>query len=247
MRIFIILLFLIVFFIVTLPLDLVLYIIGNHNPALRISICQKIVRAAFSCVMRLTGAEITVDGLENIPKDQPVLYMGNHQSYFDIPLTGMFIKSGAGYVAKKEMHKIPILRIWMKGINCLFLDRENIREGLKTILQGVEYLKQGYSMFIFPEGTRNPGDDLDMLPFKEGSTKMAEKAKVPIIPIAITGTANLLENNKRLKITPAKVHVSFGTPVIISELSKEERRFLGAYVQNIIKEMLESYKQQTQN
>lgn len=237
MRAFFIVLLLALFLIVTLPLDLILYILGKFNPEMQISICHKIARAVFRVVLAMAGADLSVDGLENIP-DEAVLFVGNHQSYFDIVATYVYIKRGVGYVAKKEMNKVPILNLWMKGINCLFLDRENIKEGLKTILQGVELLKSGYNMFIFPEGTRHQGPE--MLPFKEGSTKMAERAKVPIIPVAISGTADLFENNHALKVTPAKVHISFGKPVIISELPKEDKKFLGAYVQNQIREMLAS-------
>ena len=237
MRAFFIILVVVLFFIVTIPLDIILYFIGKSNPELRISICQSIVRGVFRVLLKIAGADLTVDGKENIP-DEAVLFVGNHQSYFDILVTCINIKRGVGYVAKKEMLKIPFLSMWMKGINCLFLDRDNIKEGLKTILQGVEELKKGNSMFIFPEGTRNQGEE--MLPFKEGSTKMAEKAKVPIVPVAITGTANLFENNHALKVTSAKVHVSFGKPILASELPKEEKKFLGAYVQKQIREMLDT-------
>ena len=72
---------------------------------------------------------------------------------------------------------------------------------------------------------------------------MAEKAKVPIIPVAISGTANLFENNKGLCVKPARVHISFGKPIIINELEKEQKKFLGAYTQEIIKEMLEKNKE----
>lgn len=238
MRAFFIVLLVVLFFIITIPVDIVLYFIGKSNPAFKISVCQKMVRGIFRAILWIAGADITVDGLENIPEDEAVLFVGNHQSYFDILATCIYIKRGVGYVAKKEMIKIPFLSLWMRGINCLFLDRDNIKEGLKTILKGVEELKKGYSMFIFPEGTRHSGTQ--MLPFKEGSTKMAEKAKVPIVPVAITGTADLFENNHGLKVTPAKVHVTFGEPIIASNLPKEERKFLGAHLQKQIETMLET-------
>lgn len=231
--------FIVAFLIVTIPLDIVLYIMSRKNPDKQIRICRSIVDWAFKVVLGIVGADITVDGADNIP-DFAVLFVGNHQSYMDILATYINIPGGVGFVAKKELDNFPLLNLWMRGINCLFLDRDNIREGLKTILKGVEELKKGYSMFIFPEGTRNQGEE--MLPFKEGSTKMAEKAKVPIVPVAITGTANLFENNKGLRATPAKVHISFGKPIIISELAKEDKKFLGAYTQGIIKEMLRKAK-----
>lgn len=234
-RLFFAALFILLFLIITLPLNLILYLIGKKDPDKRIAISRKVIHWAFSCILWINGADLTVDGQENIPEGA-VLYVGNHRSLLDILTTYVLIPGGVGYVSKIELSKFPVFNQWMLGINCLFLDRDNIREGLKTILKGVEELKKGHSMFIFPEGTRSHSDE--MLPFKEGSTKMAEKAKVPIIPVAITGTADLFENNRKYSMKPAKVHVSFGKPIIISELTKEEKKFLGAHTQEIIETML---------
>ena len=227
------------FLIITLPIDLILYFVKKSNKKLHISICRRIIDWAFRVILFLAGADITADGQENIPEGA-CLFVGNHRSYVDILATYINIKGGVGFVSKIEMDRFPLFNLWMRGINCLFLDRNNIREGLKTILKGVEELKEGYSMFIFPEGTRNQEEE--MLPFKEGSTKMAEKARVPIVPVAITGTDDIFENNHGPIATPAKIHISFGTPIIISELSREDKKFLGTYTQNIIKEMLKSHK-----
>ena len=84
--------------------------------------------------------------------DEPVLYVGNHRSFFDILLTYSRCKRLTGYIAKKEMEKVPLLSIWMRFVYCLFLDRENPKEGLKTILKAIEYIKKGISICIFPEG-----------------------------------------------------------------------------------------------
>lgn len=234
-RFFFVVIFILLFLIITLPLNLILYLIGKKNPDKRIAISRKVIHWAFTCILWINGADLTVDGQENIPEGA-VLYVGNHRSLLDILATYVLIPGGVGYISKIELSRFPVFNQWMLGINCLFLDRENIREGLKTILKGVEELKKGYSMFIFPEGTRSHSDE--MLPFKEGSTKMAEKAKVPIVPVAITGTADLFENNHLCCMKAAKVHVSFGKPIIISDLAKDEKKFLGSYTQNIIAEML---------
>lgn len=238
-RFLLVVLFIVLFLVITIPLDIILCFISKSNRDLQISICRKVIHYAFSFILKICGVTITTDGKENIP-DGAVLYIGNHQSYLDILTTYVEIPGGVGFISKIEMDKFPLFNLWMRGINCLFLDRENIREGFKTILKGVEELKKGYSMFIFPEGTRNQGTE--MLPFKEGSTKMAEKAKVPIIPVAITGTPDIFENNPGLRVKPGKVHISFGKPIIITELSKEDKKFLGSYTQGIIKEMLEIRK-----
>lgn len=198
-----------------------------------------IVHRVFVFILKISGVQVTVKGLENIPKDQAVLYVGNHRSYFDILVGYTTVPGLVGFVAKKEMQKIPLLSDWMANANCLFLDRKNVKEGLKAILEGIEKVKRGVSVWIFPEGTRNKSGDLtDLLPFKEGSLKIAEKAGCPVVPVAITGTADVFEAHFP-RITPAHVTIEFGTPFIVKELLPEEKKFAGAYTRNKIIEMLE--------
>ena len=97
-----------------------------------------------------------------------------------------------GYIAKRRLRKVPILSIWMKRLYCLFLNRQDIKEGMKTILKGIDQIKHGISMCIFPEGTRNDNPK-ELLPFKEGSFKLALKTGCPIIPIAMTNTPKIYE------------------------------------------------------
>ena len=180
--------------------------------------------------------EVTVIGEENIP-DEAVLFIGNHRSYFDILLTYSRCKRLTGYVAKKEMEKIPLLSTWMRFVYCLFLDRDNPKEGLKTILKAIDYIKKGISICIFPEGTRNTGEELSMLPFKEGAFKIATKTGCPIIPISMNNTSDIFENHMpRIK----KVHVvlEYGTPIYPNELAPEDKKHIGAYCQNIIQETI---------
>ena len=164
-------------------------------------------------ILWITGAKVTVIGEENVPKDTPVLYIGNHRSYFDILLTYSRCPIRTGYIAKKEMEKIPLLSNWMRYLHCLFLDRKDIKQGLKTILAAVDKVKSGISICIFPEGTRNKNEDeLDMLSFHEGSFKIAAKAKCPIIPMAISNSADIFEAHFPT-IHPAKVVVEYGKPI----------------------------------
>lgn len=223
------------FLILSIPILIVEWIIGKFNPKARDLSSLRIVQFMFRLILWETGSNITVIGHENVPTDTPVLYVANHRSYFDILLTYCRCPGLTGYVAKDSMEKIPLLSIWMKRLYCLFLNRTDVREGLKTILTGIEQMKNGISMCIFPEGTRN--HETDMLPFKEGSLKMAEKTGYPIIPIAITNSAEIFENHFP-KIKPAKVILEYGAPIYPKELSKEEHKFMGAYTQNVISEML---------
>lgn len=197
------------------------------------------VRRMFLFILRLAGVQVTVKGLENIPKDRAALYVGNHRSYFDILVGYTTVPGLIGFVAKKEMEGIPLLSGWMRNVNCLFLNRQDLKEGLKTILEGIEKVKRGVSVWIFPEGTRNKSaETCDLLPFKEGSLKIAEKSGCPVVPVAITGTADVFEKHFP-RITPARVTIEFGTPFIVKELPAEEKKFAGAYTRNKIIEMLE--------
>ena len=230
--------FLILFLILTIPVFFIEWLIGKFNRNARDYSCLRIVQWGFKAILKVTGVHTTVIGFENIP-DEPVLFIGNHRSFFDILLTYSRCPRLTGYVAKKEMEKIPLLSTWMRFVYCLFLDRENPKEGLKTILQAIDYVKQGISICIFPEGTRSK--DGKMLPFKEGSMKMATKTGCPIIPIAISNSAQIWEAHFP-KMKPAHVVVEYGAPIYPKELSKEEQKFIGAYTQQKIQEMLDSHQ-----
>lgn len=200
------------------------------------SLC--IVRKMFRIFLRLSGVTVTVKGKENIPADIPVLYVGNHRSYFDILIGYTTVPGLLGFVAKKEMRRYPFLSEWMVDVNCLFLDRKNIKEGLKTILEGIEKIRRGVSIWIFPEGTRNRNAELtDLLPFKEGSLKIAEKSGCPVVPVAIKGTADIFEKHIPI-IRPSHVTIEFGEPFLIKDLSAEDRKFVGAYTRKKIIDML---------
>ena len=235
-------LFLATYLILGIPVLWVLHLIGKAEKWKYKSdlIALRMVQKAFKCMLFIAGTKITVLGEENVPKDQPVLYVPNHRSFFDVLLIYSRVPGLTGFVAKDSLLKFYLLRDWMKKLYCLFLNRENPREGLKTILQGIENINNGISMCIFPEGTRNKVDE-EMLPFKEGSMKMAEKTGCLVIPVALTNTAEIFENHLPW-IKPCKVVVEYGTPIDVKTLSKEEKKHLGAYCRDRIQEMLEKNK-----
>lgn len=229
--------FLFLFLVLTLPLLLIEWIIGKFNRKAKDISCLRIVQWAFRVILKITGVKTIVIGEENIP-DEAVLFVGNHRSYFDILLTYSRCPRLTGYVAKKEMEHIPSLNIWMRNLYCLFLDRSNPKEGLKTILTAIEYIKQGISICIFPEGTRNKGEEGSLLPFKEGAFKIASKTGCAIVPISMNNTASMYETQKpRLRKTT--VVIEYGKPVYPGELSKEEQKHLGNYVAQIIQETIQ--------
>lgn len=239
-RLILILIFVILFLLISIPILFVEWIIRKFNRRAADISSLRIIQWAFKVIAFLSGVKLTVIGEENVPKDQAVLYIPNHRSYFDIVLTYARCPGLTGYVAKDSMRNIPLLSHWMKRLYCLFLDRKDIKAGLKTILTGIDQIKNGISMCIFPEGTRNKTQN-EMLPFKEGSMKMAEKTGCPIIPIAITNTAEILENHMP-RIKRCHVILKYGEPILVNELDKEQKKFLGAYTRDKILKMLEENK-----
>ncbi|MBP3925953.1 MAG: 1-acyl-sn-glycerol-3-phosphate acyltransferase [Clostridium sp.] len=202
-----------------------------------------LVRGALRAILRMAGTKVEVKGRDHIPDDQAVLYVGNHRSYFDIVVGYLYVKGLTGFVAKKELDRIPLLSGWMRHLNCLFLDRRDIKAGLQTILEGIQKVKSGISMWIFPEGTRNESEDiLELMPFKEGSLKIAEKSGCPVIPVAITGTDDIFEKHLPW-IRPAQVTIEFGEPIYIKELPPELRKHVGAYTRDRIIELLKKEQQ----
>lgn len=228
--------FVVLFLILSIPVFLVEWIVGKFNRRARDYSSLRIVQWAFKCVLKISGVKTTVIGAENVP-DEPVLFIGNHRSMFDILLTYSRCRRLTGYVSKDSMEKVPLLSTWMKYLYCLFLNREDPREGLKTILQAIEYVKQGISICIFPEGTRNDGEELSMLPFKGGALKIATKTGCPIIPISMNNTAEIFENHFP-KIKKTHVVIEYGKPIYPKELNKEDLRHIDEYCQNIIEETI---------
>ncbi len=153
-------------------------------------------------LIRAAGGTVTVTGLEHIPQQNRVCFIANHQGGFDIPLIFGYIPRITGFIAKKELLFIPILNIWMKVYHCIFINRSNRRDSVKAIRRGVEQIKKGRPMVIFPEGTRS--QCRRMGPFKSGSLKLAIRSNAAIVPITIDGSYKLKEANGGI-MKPASV------------------------------------------
>lgn len=239
MRTIIAVIYVILFLIVMLPIMGVEWIIGKFNRRAADISQLRIVQWAFRCVMFICGVKLVVKGKENIPIGEPVLYIGNHRSFFDTVTTYSLCPDLTGYIAKDGVNKVPILGMVMKRLYCLFLKRDDPRQGLKVILTAIEYVKQGISINIFPEGTRNKDKEHPetMLPYKEGSFKVAQKSGCKILPMAITGTADILENHFPW-VHKGTVVVRFGEPIVMSELDKNTQKHIGVYCQQKVLDML---------
>lgn len=197
----------------------------------------KATSAWANSLLKVAGVRVNVHGLENLPKDQNVLFIGNHQGNFDIPIYISKIPVPKGFISKIEVKKIPGVSTWMEYMHCVFMDRSNLRKAGEAIIQGVKVLKNGHSLVIFPEGTRSKGDKMGE--FKAGSFKLATKSKVPIVPVTMSGSYKIMESNKRKWIIkPANVDLYIHPAIETTNLTKEEQDILPKKVYEIVKSKL---------
>lgn len=187
-------------------------------------------------LLKLAGVKVIVHGAENLPKDRNVLFIGNHQGNFDIPIYISQIDVPKGFISKIEVKKIPGVRTWMEYMHCVFMDRSSIRKSGEAIVQGIKNLKEGYSLVIFPEGTRSKGDKMGE--FKAGSFKLATKSKVPIVPVTMSGSYKIMEEKNGAIIKPATVNLYIHPIIETANLSKEEQDALPKKVYSIIQSKL---------
>ena len=237
-RFIVIILSAILFFILTLPFLLVEGLIGKKWPEVRDRHLLRVVQAYCHILLWLAGTKVTIIGKERIPKDQPVLYVMNHRSLLDIVITLAEMPSPTGYIGKKELAKVPILNLWLTYLHGYFIDHQNLRNALKTILAAIDEIKAGTSMAIFPEGTRNRGEDeRQLLEFHEGSLKIAFRAGCPIVPVCLNGTAEIFEAHIP-KVKPCHVIMEYLPPVDPKELTGEQKKFPGVYVRSLMEETI---------
>lgn len=178
------------------------------------------------CRMRLVlaGVKVTVTGRENIPAGRAVMFTPNHQGNFDIPVMLTSLDKPHGLLAKIETKKIPLVRTWMRLLGCVFVDRADTRSALHSLTECTRRLEEGESLIVFPEGTRSKGGPMGE--FKQGAFRMACKAGVPVVPVAIEGTYRVMEQNGGL-IRPAHVRVQILPPIETKGLSRAEQKTVG--------------------
>ncbi len=188
--------------------------------------------------LKMCGCEVIVNGEEKLP-ETPYLIVGNHPSDIDIFVYLGYIKEPFGFVSKIEVKKIPIVRSWMKVMDCLFLDRDDRRQSVKTFRQGIQLLKEGHPIAIYPEGTRSLGRE--MLPFKSGSFSLAKKANVPVIPVMVDGTYDTFEKNK-FYIKPTTIYLTYCDPIYPDDYENMSLNDLATETQGRIQQAIDEVK-----
>ena len=171
-------------------------------------------------LIAIIGCKVTVRGRENIPRKAGICFVSNHNGIVDILILLAYAGRPFGFIAKKELLRIPFLNMWIAVLGGLFIDRKNPRKAMKTINAGIARIRRGSNMVIFPEGSRSRGRGL--MPFRPGALKLATVSESVIVPVALAGTYEVFEINYRAHAVP--VNITFGAPIETAGLPATQRK-----------------------
>ena len=166
----------------------------------------------------LTGSSIDIKGAENLPEG-PVLYVSNHPSHMDSAVIHGFIRKPKGFVADKDAGRIPILKTWFKYMKCVFIDRKNAMQNIRSMEESLKLLKKGHSLVIYPEGRINDSGKLNS--FRNGCLKLAVKSGVPVVPITLINTGKIMNRSGRA-IHGASVKCIISEPITFVHSDENE-------------------------
>ena len=244
-KIIIIIIFMLLIGIYTIFDALICFFVAKWNVDAVRKHSMRVVKFIFKALIMISGVKVYVSGLENIrllDNEKSFFAISNHRGFFDVISGYLLFEKNTGIIAKDSFKKVPIMHYWMKRIDCLFLNRNDIRDGLKMVLDAINNINNGISMWVFPEGTRNKNENpLDLLEFKQGTFKIPEKANCYILPISFRNTENAFENHWPM-IKATDIYINIGVPYKISELSNEEQINIAVYSQEVIRNLLAEEK-----
>ena len=189
--------------------------IKEKDPKVGAEKLHRFVQKFCSVILKLSGIRIVAKGKENIPAEEPVVFIGNHQSMMDVAVMLHEVDRPLGFLAKAELSKIGLVRKWILGIGSVFIERGEIRKGLEAIIQSAKVVKSGHALAVYPEGTRTR--DGSMGEFKAGSMKIASKGGACIVPVAIRGAFEVMPPNK-IWFYKGTIEVDFLPPISAEEV-----------------------------
>lgn len=230
----------VIFLVLTIITYPIMMIIGLSDKYKKDLFAMNCVKFIFRIILFFAGTKVIVKGKENVINDRPALYTLNHFGIFDVLITYIYMLRPTGFVSKIEVKKIPMLNLWMKFLHCIFLDRDDARSSMKMLLDSVENMKNGYSMCICPEGTRNKTED-NTLPFKAGSFKIATKVNAPVVPVVIYNTNDVFEDHIPF-VKATKVYIEFLPAMETADMDNEAKKNIHETVRQLIDDRIQYVK-----
>jgi 1-acyl-sn-glycerol-3-phosphate acyltransferase len=190
-------------------------------------------------IVRKLRVDLRAEGETTLP-DGPVVFVSNHESYADIPLFCAVIRTKQfGFVAKRDLSRLPVFGKWIGEIRSVFIEREDPRASLRSIEEGSELLRRGFSLVVFPEGTRGKGGPMG--PFKKGSLRLATKPGVTVVPVTHMGCYGIFEESGVIK-TGKSVRFHVHPPIETAGMSKQEAASLTETVERVIRGKLAEWE-----
>ena len=177
------------------------------------------------------GARVTYHGLESVPADTPLIFIANHQSIVDVWVVPRICPLATRFVAKEELFRIPIFGWAMRIAGFIPIARSNRTDAIRSLRSAAERIRAGNSVVLFPEGTRS--SDGRLRPFKKGAFHLALSAGVGVVPVAITGSFEILPPNG-LRVRPGPVEVHIDPPVDVTPFLPSDYDGLRHHVQQMI-------------
>jgi 1-acyl-sn-glycerol-3-phosphate acyltransferase len=179
----------------------------------------------------VTPMVVETRGKSNIDKTQSYVIVSNHQSQYDIFVLYGWLGIDFKWVMKQELRKVPALGIACEKIGHIFIDRSNTEAALRSLDEAKNRIVNGTSVIFFPEGTRSRDGNLGT--FKKGAFKMALDLGIPILPVTISGTRDILPT-KSFDLFPGRACMTIHPPVDISGYDKSSIRILMEKTREII-------------
>ncbi len=211
-------------------LIILIYPFGSYN-----KVTNKTALIWSKSIIWAAGAKIELHGLNKIDFNKSYVFVGNHQSHIDVVAVFSILSLTVRYIAKKELFRIPLFGWAMSAAGTIKVDRSNREKAIRSIEKAGETIKKGVSVIMFPEGTRSPDGEIHA--FKKGAFVLASKSGVPVVPISISGTRNILKKHS-LSLTPGKVKIVISDPIDSSNYKLEER---GKFASDVRKEIINNF------
>ncbi|MBU0686300.1 MAG: 1-acyl-sn-glycerol-3-phosphate acyltransferase [Candidatus Margulisbacteria bacterium] len=180
---------------------------------------QKAANIWAKIIIAVSRTKVKVEGIENIPADQPLVLAANHQSAADILILLANIPLFFKFVIKRELFKVPIFGTYLRLAGYIPIDRFKTLKAHKTLYDTSKQIRRGETILIFPEGTRTRDGSLGQ--FKRGSLVIAKQSGVPVLPIAISGSFDIMPRGTFI-IHPSKVKLTIGEPIPVNDKDMEK-------------------------
>ena len=208
---------------------LIYVILPLINPKKKLSLILS--RPIVKWVNSLAGIHLEVEGRENIPSDKTFVAFANHKSMLDITIMYLAINKPISAVAKSTLSKVPVLRKLVKNYKAIYVDRNNDREAVKSLLVAIKNVENGLNYFIFPEGGIKSRETEKMVDIKPGAYKLATKPQALILPITINGSSKLTERAFKKR---TNIKVIIHKPITPEEYNQYNTQEIGEKMMEII-------------